>query len=90
MNDGTSLLLISAQQVSVLMETVFSGLTQKPGTLPESPEPALGGVTLVRACGPFTLPWTNVVISGTVLGKKCIFFPDNLLRSSGVASAVPL
>lgn len=63
----------------VLVGCVFSGLTWKLVTCPATPEPALGGVTRpsghsLLSHGPFPLPWTYVVISDGVLGKKCFFF----------------
>lgn len=76
--DSTSPPLTSAQQVSVLVKSGFSGLTWKLLTLPESPEPALGAVTHssgqgVLPWGPFLLPQTYVMLSDGVLCKKCIF-----------------
>lgn len=81
MYDSTSLPLTSAQQVSVLVGSVFSGLTWKLVTLPE---PALGGVTHssgqgVLPCGPFPLPQTSMMISDAVLGKQCIIFFSEMI-----------
>lgn len=77
MCDSTSPPLTSAQQVSVLVKSGFSGLTWKLVTLPEIPEPALGALTHssgqgVLPCGPFLLPRTYVMLSDGVFCKKCL------------------
>lgn len=93
MCDSTSPPLTSAQQVSVLVKSGFSGLTWKLVTLPEIPEPALGALTHssgqgVLPCGPFLLPRTYVMLSDGVFCKKCLPPPpppDDPLYSYGAA-----